>query len=92
MSKNAQGEIIDDRIISGVLPCPFCGAIGGERLPDGHINARGVMLRQRTTYNAIARGNVTQFFVTCHQCGTKGPNAANEAAAVKYWDRRYSAE
>lgn len=76
----------------GVLSCPFCGAVGGERTPDGLVNARGLFVEREIladSFAAVVEGvPPVSFRVICKTCGTQGPGAGNEEYAVKLWNRR----
>lgn len=75
--------------VDGLAACPFCGATGDERTPDGLINSRGLMLRRRDflAWDAVP---MTSYFIVCHGCGCKGPTRANEEHAIKAWCGRVS--
>lgn len=78
--------------INGVLFCPFCGAVGGERTADGFINSLGVMLEKtihKDSFAVFIDGTApVSFRVCCKGCGTRGPGAANADYAVKLWNHR----
>ena len=73
-------------------PCPFCGAVGGERTADGFVNAWGLFVEEEILHDsfaAVVTGDPpVSFRIVCKGCGTRGPSAANEKYAVIFWNRR----